>query len=671
MSAQASQYYRPDIDGLRAVAVTAVLLFHAGFTIMPGGYVGVDVFFVISGFLITSIINREINQGNFSLIRFWERRVRRIAPPLIAVLLFTTVGAWFWLFPSELREYSLSLIAQSVFLSNIFFWTQSGYFATAAELKPLQHTWSLAIEEQFYVLFPIILLLFGTRFPVFRFLFLSAIALISLIISINWVLNSPEMAFYWLPARAWELLLGSIIVFIPALTLNKTVRQVLATCGLLMVILPCFFYDASTRFPGLSAVTPCLGTAFIIFAHKQTQQSWVYSMLSLKPIVFIGLISYSLYLWHWPLFAFARNWQTGDLPMETSVIIILLSIVLAIFSYYFIENPVRTRRVLASPVPLFVAAGIFFSAFMLAGTTGYTADGFPDRLDKSARKMLKGHRYGNPRRRECLFGDRRAFVPDEVCKVGDQERDEINFLVVGDSHANSIMPVVDRLAADRGLTGFYPVYNGCPPLLYIYRSDAGKKHQCHDFNSQVLDIIKENEIKHVLLVGRWTYYALDGVIDRTDDNGLRPSDWHKRPSAKVADMQRYVTDGLDKFIAALDPDVTVTLLKQVPEQARDISPRFLAKQMHFGTDVTKLGVSYADHMARQEFANSMIDEFTAKSDRISAIDLTPYLCTDQQCPVTRDGGSLYRDWNHISTYGTQFVEPAFTEFFDTIAAKNK
>jgi len=663
-----SEYiYRPDIDGLRAIAVLAVLLFHVGVTGISGGYVGVDVFFVISGYLITSIIQREISADKFSLLQFWERRIRRIIPPLVIVLLFTLVGSWLWLFPGEFREYSQSLLAQSVFASNIFFWTQTGYFATAAELKPLQHTWSLAIEEQFYLIFPWILLLVSKRLARLRLPLLLALLLASMAISFDWVLRSPEMAFYWLPSRAWELLLGSVLVYLPQKNLRPMVSQAVSLCGLGMIIAACLVYTAETRFPGKSALLPCFGAAFIIAPHVTGNRTWVYSLLSLKPMVYIGLISYSLYLWHWPLLSFARHKEGSVLSMQTSVSIIVLSFILAALSLKFVENPIRSKRLFKSTRALFSSTLVTFMLIVGVGAAGHTAEGFPERLDEAVKKMTKGFVYTNPRRGECLFRAGREVVISRACEVGvkGETKGQIKptFLAVGDSHANSLMPLVDRLAEENGATGLFPVYNGCPPIWQIYRSDAGANHLCHDFNLKVIELVKAHQIKHVLLVGRWTFYALDGVIDQTEADGERPHKWQRRPRLAAPESTELVAVGLQRFIDELGPDVKVTIMRQGPEQDVNVTPMYLAKQMQLGVDVREMGISLDEHNDRQKVANGVIDDLVASSKDIAATDLTPFLCADGRCPVSRDGGSLYRDFNHVSTYGSQFVDPALTDFF--------
>ncbi len=671
MKSSSDSHYRPDIDGLRAIAVTAVVLFHSGLGIFPGGYTGVDIFFVISGYLITSIIQREINSNSFSLTNFWERRIRRIVPPLVVVLLFTMVGAWLWLLPGELREYAQSLAAQSVFVSNLFFWTKSGYFATAAELKPLQHTWSLAIEEQFYLLFPWLLLLISNYLKKYRLYLLTALALLSFFLSLDWILSAPDMAFYWLPPRAWELLLGSLLVYLPTMRDGLKVTTGMSLTGLILILAAFITYTPETRFPGLAALPPCLGTALIIYAHKGNGRSLVYQILSRKPVVFIGLISYSLYLWHWPLFAFARNIAVGELTSKTSLSLIALSLILATASFKLVEAPVRAGKILSSRRSLFCAALLAMLFFASTGVIGHIANGFPQRLEPAAQKMATGFVYTNPRRWECLFTHRGKFASEKICKVGGDEADSSNhgkmdFLVVGDSHANSLMPLIDRLAKEQGVVGLYPIYNGCPPILNIYRSDAGEKHRCHLFNTEILQQIKSQNIKNVLLIGRWSFYALDGVIDQTDSSGNRPRNWHKKERLTQNESKPLVSQGLRAFINELPSGVRVSILHQIPEQMTLVTPQYLAKRLQLGDDLDNFGIALETHLKRQSFANKLIEDLAEESDHVKAINLDGYLCNQTFCPAAKDGGSMYRDFNHISTYGSQFVAQGFREFFSDV-----
>ena len=335
--------YRKEIDGLRALAVIPVILFHGGLEWFSGGYVGVDVFFVISGYLITTIILQEKEAGTFSIAGFYERRARRILPALYFILFICSLFAWFWLLPHELVNFGKSIVAVVIFASNILFWQESDYFAADAELIPLLHTWSLAVEEQFYVIFPLIMILFwafGKRILVG---IICLIALFSLGLTEWGWRYFPEANFYLIPTRAWELMIGSLVAFY--LFYNEqprgTIRHPASIIGIGLILLSIFVLDRTLPFPSLYALAPTIGTALIILFA--TSGTLVNKLLSQRLFVGIGLISYSAYLWHQPIFVFARI-RGMDEP-ETGLIFLLSSfaILLAYLSWRFIELPFRDR----------------------------------------------------------------------------------------------------------------------------------------------------------------------------------------------------------------------------------------------------------------------------------------------------------------------------------------
>jgi len=376
--------YRREIDGLRAFPVLPVILFHAGFPAFSGGFVGVDVFFVISGYLITSIILTEMQAGTFTIIGFYERRVRRILPALFFVMFACLPFAWLWMLPDDIKDFSKSLVAVSVFASNILFWRQSGYFETAVEVKPLLHTWSLAVEEQYYLLFPIFLLLtwrFGKRWIVG---ILIAVAIISLALAQWGSSNRPAATFFLLPTRGWELLIGVLIAFylfgkraeIKEAENNRP-NEAVSLIGLLLITYAVFAFNKSTPFPSIYAVIPTIGTALVIlFAHPQTL---VGNLLGSKGLVNIGLISYSAYLWHQPLFAFARHRSDGEQSATLLLVLSCIALVLAYVSCKYIEKPFRNRGHINRRT-LFVLSLIASASLIAVGAYGYYKDGFIDRL---------------------------------------------------------------------------------------------------------------------------------------------------------------------------------------------------------------------------------------------------------------------------------------------------
>lgn len=374
--------YRSEIDGLRTVAVVPVVLFHAGLGLFSGGFVGVDVFFVISGFLITTILLGDLEAGRFSILTFYERRARRILPALFVVLLVCLPFAWAWMLPSIFEEFARSLIAVALFFSNVLFWRESGYFAPAAEEKPLLHTWSLAVEEQYYLIFPLLLWALW-RWRRERLMWV-VVALAAASLGLNlWAQRndaiSSEAVFYLTPTRAWELLVGSLCAFHDRPERRRG-SDALAGLGMAMIVLPIFLYDATTPFPGLYALPPVLGTALVLlFARGGTR---VARLLSVGPVVGIGLISYSVYLWHQPLLAFARLRSPGEPPLGLMLALAAASLLLGYLSWRFVEQPFRRGKLSLLPRrgQIFAFSGAGMAAAIGLGAVGIAADGFSGRM---------------------------------------------------------------------------------------------------------------------------------------------------------------------------------------------------------------------------------------------------------------------------------------------------
>lgn len=366
--------YRAEIDGLRALAVIPVILFHAGFDWISGGFVGVDIFFVISGYLITTILIEDIEKNRFSFSNFYERRARRILPALLLVILFTIMFAWVIMNPIDLRSFGNALIGVATFSSNIVFWKTEGYFSESSELNPLIHTWSLAVEEQYYVLFPVFLILCWRLGKNYVFWIVVALACLSLALSEWGWRNNTTANFYLAPTRAWELLAGSAAAFIIQKRGLKS-NELLSSIGLLSIVFSLFFYDESIPFPSVYALLPVMGVVLLIlFADKDTFSA---KILSSKLFVGVGLISYSAYLWHQPLFAFTRiHLKVIDLPLYLSIIITLLTLALAYFSWKYVEGPFRNRSFLKTKTILLTSVVLLVSVGCMGVLTKKASDGY-------------------------------------------------------------------------------------------------------------------------------------------------------------------------------------------------------------------------------------------------------------------------------------------------------
>jgi peptidoglycan/LPS O-acetylase OafA/YrhL len=441
--------YRAEIDGLRALAVMPVILFHAGFDWFSGGFVGVDVFFVISGYLITTIIIAEMGEGKFSLINFYERRARRILPALFFVTMICIPFAWLWFAPNDLRNFGQSLVAVSTFSSNILFWLESGYFDTHAEMKPLLHTWSLAVEEQYYILFPIFLMLTWRLGLTFIIAILSIFFLVSLVLA-DWstqYASDPSIisgAFFLLPTRGWELLIGVFIAFyLKYRNMAASIyTNLLSLFGFLLICYSIFSFDKNTPFPSYYALIPTIGTGLIImFTSSETL---VYRLLSLKIFVGIGLISYSAYLWHQPLFAFAKHLTLNQTSDFLFIILIVFSILLAWFTWRFVEKPFRNKK-------LFTKKFIMITSVASMIVVSLIGLSFHFRYLTNEITFDRGE-YGAQRRG--------AVPPDRLVDVNDIRSDMKRYAIVGDSMWLDAVNILDF----GGQFEFTPYQaGGCPP----------------------------------------------------------------------------------------------------------------------------------------------------------------------------------------------------------------
>ena len=439
--------YRPEIDGLRTVAVLPVILFHAGYELFSGGYVGVDVFFVISGYLITTIIVSDQAQGRFSLARFYERRARRILPALFLVMFCCIPFAVAWFPPDQLNDFGQSLIATSVYLSNVLFFLKTNYFNNFAETEPLLHTWSLAVEEQYYVFFPMLMILCSRLRKSRLALMLAAIALCSLALAEWSSVHAPTSAFYLLHTRAWELLTGALVAL--HLFHNRPsagdaaavgfLREAAAITGLGLILFAIFAYDKRTPFPGLYALAPVIGTALIIlFARRE---SIVGRILGNPVFVGIGLISYSAYLWHQPIFAIARTYYVIPIPQPVYLLLTLAVFPLAYLSWAFVEKPARsaafTRRNVVVSMSGLTAAFVAIGAvgFLTKGLLEYRLAHVPPELRKYVvdKNVVKDERVSYWK-----------AATEDADKEFPQEKSKRFVLILGDSKSDDLYVTVDR-----------------------------------------------------------------------------------------------------------------------------------------------------------------------------------------------------------------------------------
>jgi len=509
-------YYRPDIDGLRAVAVLAVLVFHLDGG-LSGGFVGVDVFFVISGFLITGILTREVEQGTFSLRRFWTRRLRRIAPASLVVTVVTLLAGMVILMPNDLVPLAKATIAQQTMLTNVYEWCNTGYFDTHRP-RPLLHMWSLAVEEQYYLFYP---LLFA-RLPMHRRGLVRAILwgamLVSLALSVYATSYRAGMAgFFLLPFRAWELLLGGLTALeTPRRPLGAARANALALLGLGLIVVPCITYNSSTQFPGLAALPPCLGACFLIFAGTH-DLTLVGRILSSRVAVAIGLVSYSLYLWHWPLHVYACYVSWEPLSPGAIAMLYVTSFVLAWLSWRWIETPFRhgMRSIgFGEALRIVVAAAVVLIVTSVGIRSG---GGWPGRFPPWASAYLR------PTESDRIDGEFQAMEadrrPENVVRTFDGAAaapGAVECLVWGDSHAVAALGLLDELFEEHGIRGAWAARNAHFPLLGTVRPGAssGRKPWLA-WSEAILARVRTDRIGHVILIGDWPSVATAALDEGT------------------------------------------------------------------------------------------------------------------------------------------------------------
>jgi peptidoglycan/LPS O-acetylase OafA/YrhL len=501
-SSGASYSYRPDIDGLRAVAILSVVLFHAGVPGVTGGFVGVDIFFVISGFLIGGHIYSDLQKNRFSFLEFYKRRAKRILPPLFVVLTALMVVAFFLFSPYEFRRLSSRALATVLSLSNVLFWKKTNYFNPGTESEPLLMTWSLGVEEQFYLVIPILLLLLFRLRRRFVLPATASVLIASLVWSAIQLSRDPVACFYMLPSRAWELAVG-VLLALSWHQLSKWswlssvwVANTLSGCGTVLIVLSCYRLTITTPFPGPAAIAPVLGAATLILSHASSLN---HRILGSAAMSYVGRVSYSWYLWHWPLLACIRLCTGGKLPIKVALCALLFSFLLAVLSYHFVEKPLRASRQAAKPLLL------RYAAISLAMATAflfiYKREGFPERYPQLFdQEHLDDALSSNP----CILTGKNV-MPPLTCY--DPASSRAKLVVWGDSHAGALMPALKAKAEASGYTFSAILHTGCPPLIGVARYDLGDPNSykdCLAFNKQALhSILDDPSIKTVVLESWW------------------------------------------------------------------------------------------------------------------------------------------------------------------------
>lgn len=627
--------YRPDIDGLRAIAVIAVVLFHAELVSFPAGFMGVDVFFVISGFLITGILVQDT-----SITRFYQRRARRILPALFVMLLAIIAVGLAMLLPHDLSTVARTICATLLFGSNIAFWRMANYFAHETQTWPLLHTWSLGVEEQFYIVFPLVVRFIRIRGRAFALL-LTALALMSFAAAVYAVGHrNGTIAFYLVPFRAWELLVGSILATgaIPPLK-RWWARSLAGLAGLVAILLPMATSLVALPFPGLGALLPVFGAAGLLWAGSGGKHL-ISPVLSCKPMIFVGLISYSLYLWHWPVLAFARYWAIEPLTPWQASAAVVVSFLLATLSWRFVERPFRRASVSDRTIWLLSAVGGV--ALFGAAAAIIVAHGLPRRFPAAVVQLNDA----SDKTWKCPLPSFVGFGNGLACPVNlpSGKAADAEVVLWGDSHAQMYVPALRRALGDH--TGLLVYSYGCAPVLGDAATPA-----CGEVQRANYRAILASSAHTVILAESWQQYRdeLTRYLGRPTMPEERYQEAVRRMDALVRDLRQ-----AGKQVIVIGP---------IPIPGYDVAGIGSRELLFYGRIKHPTSVSHAEFLDDVANVRAELTDLAADPG-VRVIWPDRALCLHGRCDYIRDGRSIFADHDHISTGFAATLAPLFRQALD-------
>ena len=641
--------YRPEIDGLRTLAVFAVIFNHFKLS-FHGGYVGVDIFFVISGFLVSSIVLRDINNGEFSLLDFAARRVKRLYPALVTVLLVTTIVSYLWLMPPDFKKYAHTLISSLLAYSNIFFWETTDYFNSDAVFNPLLHTWSLSVEEQFYIGFPILSVIVAKFLNKRMFLTFLVLTALSLGICV-WASFSKYQAanYYLLPTRAWEMLAGVLLSFYPRKIRGGALLKLIA---LLCMIIPMFLYDEVTKFPGLYALPPVIGA--VLFIALDWKGGVIDKIFTNKFSVYLGKISYPLYLWHWPIWSLSKHRFIESSPLVI-IGLLALTIALSVLTYEFVEKKMRFIKTTTGKekMSLYATVATVTGLAVCFGIWSIKKDGLWERFPKGMNVSYYDSQEGKKKDRDLsIYNLSNTNVLRKDFGGLGAEGEKKSFILVGDSHARRLIPLIDELAKKFNRSGAAALRDAITPVPNLYY--GGREDNVKYYND-LYSRIKTSEVNKVILASRWTVTikgAINGSKERvaTEDGGGEPqeafSDFQKNFKLLVRDL---VASGK-----------TVYIVNQVPEQLHEI-PRMLANSVARGTFGSVQGSDRQFYEERSGDIAAFINSLASNHVRI--INSADLFFEGEVSKVHTNGVPYFSDTNHLTYEGTKLLEDSLGEIF--------
>jgi peptidoglycan/LPS O-acetylase OafA/YrhL len=658
--------YRPDIDGLRSIAVLSVVFFHGFPTTFPGGFIGVDVFFVLSGFLISNILFNQIENGAINWSLFYLNRIKRIFPALLLVLLSAIIIGYFLLLPIEYENLGKHIAGGSLFINNFILWHEAGYFDKTSVLKPLIHLWSLGIEEQFYLIWPM-LIFFVWRLRLNPIISLIIFSVISFSINLAWINHANIRAFYFPISRFWELGLGGLLAYITFNTMkhnnlrvfriskNLIAVNLLSIFALSSLVMCIFFFSERLSYPGWAALMPTGCTTILLF----TDNSWINrNILSFRLMTFIGLISYPLYLWHWELFSFARIVYSGTISSELTTFLIVLSFLLAWLTYQTIEKPIRFSK-WAKQHSRYIALLLFGGLFIigLVGVLINQNHGFINRtMVKKNNLLLNDITAFNDFRKQTipcgLVTQHKDLKQITWCLQNKKGRPQK--VVWGDSHAEHLFPGI--IKSDKVTNWLLLEQSSCPPLMGVESYWRGASDQCKKSNDSILKaIIATPSIDTVVLSSMGPFYI-------SDDNyaaGFQGSNTPDRHFLKTKNLDKpkrgVFYDGLSKTIYELKKaGKKVILFQDTPElpfmPERCINRRLSPKKTCF---ITKESV-----MARQRQYVAILQKIS-RGQKIPIFNPINLICNEHNCPLIKNHHLIYRDSHHLSVAGSELIGEHF------------
>ncbi|WP_374414089.1 acyltransferase family protein [Novosphingobium colocasiae] len=657
--------YRRDIDGLRSIAIGSVVLYHAGFQVFSGGFVGVDIFFVISGFLITSGLLKDAAGDGISIARFYVRRIRRIVPAYLAVVLAALVVGAFLLLPSEYLALGRSALATSLFVANIHSWSETGYFSGSAISHPLLHMWSLAVEEQYYLIWPIVMMgFFGLqRRTGLSTAWLPRLIVVAIVLSLAaselMLSYSAKTVFYMAPFRAWELLLGSLLASVrwPRLP-GPWAAHAIGGLALALMIVPILLLTEASRFPGLSALAPCLGAALILYRDER-YPSFAAMLLSRRIPVFLGLISYSLYLWHWPVLSFFWYASRSDPSPGWAFALVLLMLALATLSWRYIERPFRVSAVPRAAgsdrnVLLLGAGGL--AAAAIAAVVVLAGQGFPARLPPAAARVDALAREPYVSRHGCVLTDDLPDDPARSCFAAADRLPGRKIVLWGDSFAGQHVNTIERALDRPGRPVISVVATGCTPLAGVdqYFGKGRLDARCGQFNRAVFqELLRRPDIDSVIIAGRWSnLYGLPARMGTFDPTArfLMDADHRARNVRSSLDV---MARSLDRMAGQLlDRGVAVTMLREPPRYAANVRDCVALALWRGQSVVSTCGMPEAEARAMREPVDAVFSRLHQRYNNLLIYDQITQLCPADYCLGYKNETLITRDTEHLTRAGS-------------------